>query len=66
VAAWLVESRHDLAVVQQIPTHEQLGIAFAKDNVWLCTAVNTALAALKDSGRFDVLCRKWLGEVREG
>src|ERR1700730_14655913 len=33
VLAWLVKDRHDLAVVEQIPTHEQLGIAFAKTNV---------------------------------
>jgi len=38
VAAWLVKDRRDLAVVEQIPTHEKLGIAFAKTNTELCAA----------------------------
>jgi ABC-type amino acid transport substrate-binding protein len=66
VLTWLVKGRRDLAVVQQIPTHEKLGIAFAKDNVRLCAAVNKALADLKDRGLFDALCRKWLGEPQKG
>ena len=61
-----MKNRRDLAVVQQIPTHEKLGIALAKTNVGLCTAVNKALADLKDRGLFDVLCRKWLGDVQKG
>jgi polar amino acid transport system substrate-binding protein len=61
VLSWLVKDRPGLAVVQEIPTHEKLGIAFAKTNVRLCTAVNTALADLKRNGHFDTLCRKWLG-----
>jgi ABC-type amino acid transport substrate-binding protein len=52
--------------VQQIPTHEKLGIAFAKNNAALCAAVNKALADLKEQGRFDALCRKWLGEPQMG
>jgi polar amino acid transport system substrate-binding protein len=66
VAAWLVKGRRDLAVVQKIPTHEKLGIAFAKTNVRLCAAVNKALADIKASRLFDALCHKWLGEVRMG
>jgi polar amino acid transport system substrate-binding protein len=66
VAAWLVKDRRDLAVVQQIPTHEKLGMAFAKTNVRLCAAVNKALADVKASGLFDPLCHMWLGEVRKG
>ncbi|MGH2583629.1 MAG: ABC transporter substrate-binding protein [Dehalococcoidia bacterium] len=60
VALTLIRDRPDLAVVQQIPTHEQLGIAFAKTNVALRDAVNGALAALKQRGTFDSLCRAWL------
>jgi ABC-type amino acid transport substrate-binding protein len=62
VISWLVKDRRDLAVVQEIPTHEKLGIAFAKTNVGLCTAVNKALADVRDQGQFDALCRKWLGD----
>jgi ABC-type amino acid transport substrate-binding protein len=66
VATWLVKGRPDLAVVEQIPTHEKLGIAFAKTNPGLCAAVNQALADIKGEGRFDALCRKWLGELPKG
>jgi polar amino acid transport system substrate-binding protein len=66
VLTWLVKDRRDLAVVQQIPTHEKLGIAFAKNNVGLCAAVNKALADLKGRGLFDALCRRWLGELQKG
>jgi polar amino acid transport system substrate-binding protein len=66
VLAWLVKDWPGLAVVKEIPTHEKLGIAFAKTNVRLCTAVNTALADLKRNGHFDALCRKWLGRPHQG
>jgi polar amino acid transport system substrate-binding protein len=66
VVAWLAKDRRDLGVVQQIPTREKLGIAFAKTNVRLCTEVNKALADVKGSGFFDVLYRKWLGEPQKG
>ncbi len=66
VLTWLVKDRRDLAVTQQIPTHEKLGIAFARNNAALCAAVNKTLTEIKDSGQFDALCRKWLGEVPEG
>jgi ABC-type amino acid transport substrate-binding protein len=66
VAAWLVKGRPDLAVVEQIPTHEQLGIAFAKTATELCAAVNKVLADMKDSGAFEALARKWLGGATKG
>jgi len=40
VISWLVKDRPQLAVVLQLPTHEQLGIAFAKENQPLCETVN--------------------------
>ena len=40
----------------------QLGIAFARTNPGLCTAVNQALADLQASGCFDTLRRRWFGE----
>src|SRR5215210_1015680 len=60
VVSWLVKDRQELAVIQQIPTHERLGVAFAKNNVALCEAVNKSLASIKERGMFDALRRKWL------
>ena len=60
VATALVKERPDLAVVAQIPTHEHLGIAFARTNVALRDAVNTALDSLKQRGVLDTLRRTWI------
>ncbi|HET9963943.1 MAG TPA: transporter substrate-binding domain-containing protein [Rubrobacter sp.] len=62
VVSWLVKERRELAVIRQIPTHERLGIAFAKTNVALCKAVNKNLASIRERGLFDALRRKWLPE----
>ena len=61
-----LKERRELAVVQQIPTHEKLGIAFAKTNAGLCAAVNKSLASIKERGQFDALRRKWLDETQKG
>jgi polar amino acid transport system substrate-binding protein len=66
VVSWLVKERRELAVVQQIPTHEKLGIAFAKTNAGLCAGVNKSLANIKECGQFDALRRKWLDETQKG
>lgn len=60
VATWLVKDRPDLDVVQEIHTHEFLGIAFAPDNRGLRDAVNAALRTLRDRGAIDRLERRWL------
>lgn len=60
VISWLVKDRPQLAVPLQVPTHEKLGIAFAKDNQTLCNKVNGALAALRASGEFARLQTRWL------
>jgi ABC-type amino acid transport substrate-binding protein len=60
VVSWLVKEHRELAVIQQIPNHERLGVAFAKKNVALCEAVNKSLASIKRRGMFDALRRKWL------
>jgi ABC-type amino acid transport substrate-binding protein len=60
VTTWLVRDRPDLAVVQEIPTHERLGIAFALDNGGLRDAVNRELAELRRDGRLDALTHRWL------
>jgi ABC-type amino acid transport substrate-binding protein len=66
VVSWLVKERRELAVVQQIPTHEKLGIVFAKTNDGLCAGVNKSLANIKERGQFDTLHRKWLDETQKG
>lgn len=60
VAVSLVKGRPDLAVVAQIPTHEHLGIAFARTNIVLRDAVNSALESLKQRGVVDALRRTWI------
>jgi ABC-type amino acid transport substrate-binding protein len=59
VISWLVKDRPQLAVVLQVPTHEQLGIAFAKENQPLCEAVNRTLATLRENGEFARLQARW-------
>jgi len=59
VIAWLTKSRPKLAVSMQVPTHEKLGIAFAKDNTALCSAVNGVLREIDGNGEFDKLRARW-------
>ena len=59
VISWLVKDRPQLAVATQVPTHEQLGIAFAKDNQDLCDAVDREIAKLRDTGEFARLQARW-------
>ena len=61
VISWLTRERGDLAVALQVPTHEQLGIAFAPDRVDLCDAIDAAIAALRESGEFANLQAAWPG-----
>ena len=56
----LVRNRPKLYVPLEIPTHEKLGIAFAKDNTQLCEAVNTALDTLTRNGTLEALGRRWI------
>jgi polar amino acid transport system substrate-binding protein len=59
VISWLVKNRPKLAVALQVPTHERLGIAFAKNNAGLCDTVNRALSAVRASGEFARLEARW-------
>jgi len=59
VISWLVKDRPRLAVPLEVPTHEQLGIAFARDNVALCDAVNGALVTLRGNGELARLEAHW-------
>ena len=57
--SWLVKDRSQLSVALEVPTHEKLGIAFAKQNQPLCEAVNRALGTLRDNGEFARLQARW-------
>ena len=59
VISHLVQGHSELQVAMQVPTHEKLGIAFAKDNVGLCDAVNGALYALRKDGEFAQIQARW-------
>jgi len=59
VISRLVQDRPQLAVPLEVPTHERLGIAFARDNAALCAAVNRALEALRASGAFARIEARW-------
>jgi ABC-type amino acid transport substrate-binding protein len=61
VISWLTRERPDLAVAMQVPTHEQLGIAYAPESVDLCDAVDSAIEALRESGEFAKLQAAWPG-----
>jgi len=59
VISWLVKDRPRLSVAMQVPTHEKLGIAFAKNNEELCDAVNRALETVRGNGEFARLQTRW-------
>jgi polar amino acid transport system substrate-binding protein len=59
VISWLVRVHPDLEVAMQVPTHERLGIAFAKGNSALCDAVNGVLDTLNRNGEFAKLRARW-------
>jgi polar amino acid transport system substrate-binding protein len=59
VISWLVKDRSELSVAMQVPTHEKLGIAFAKENKALCEAVNRELTTLRQNGKFARLQARW-------
>jgi polar amino acid transport system substrate-binding protein len=60
VISRLVQDRPQLAVAMQVPTHEKLGIAFAKDRADLCDAVEGAIRTLRGDGTFARLQARWL------
>jgi len=63
VIEWLTKTRPQLSVPMQVPTHEKLGIAFAKGNADLCDAVNNVLATLHSSGEFAKLLSRWFPKL---
>jgi polar amino acid transport system substrate-binding protein len=59
VITWLVRDRQQLSVPLQVPTHEKLGIAFARDNEDLCDEVDIALTTLLGNGELAKLKERW-------
>lgn len=59
VISWLIRNSPQLSIAFQVPTHEQLGIAVAKDNSELCNAINAALHALQSNGKLAQLRGVW-------
>ncbi len=63
VISWLVKDRPELTVAMQVPTHEQLGIAYARDRADLRDAVDAAIQTLRSNGEFARLRSRWIGHV---
>ncbi len=59
VISWLTKVNRKLEVAMQVPTHEKLGIAFAKGNADLCDAVNGAMDTVRSTGEFTRLQARW-------
>jgi ABC-type amino acid transport substrate-binding protein len=47
----------------QVPTHEQIGIAYNKNRADLCNAVDAAIQTLRQNGTFALLQSKWFGSA---
>ncbi|HTU82114.1 MAG TPA: ABC transporter substrate-binding protein [Candidatus Acidoferrales bacterium] len=62
VIATLVASRPALRVAFEVPTHERLAIAVAKENAPLCQAINDALRDFTASGGLAKLRARWIPE----
>ncbi len=61
VANYYVKTAYsDCQVIKEIPTGEQYAIAVSKDNPELTKALNTALKAVKENGKYAELEAKWL------
>jgi ABC-type amino acid transport substrate-binding protein len=59
VSQQAAEEKPELELVATIPTGEVYGLAFKKDNDALRTAVNKALAEMKDDGSYTTIFKKW-------
>lgn len=59
VALHAAEEQEGLEVVEEIPTDEQYGFAFAKETDALTEAVNGALDEIKQDGTYAEIFRKW-------
>jgi polar amino acid transport system substrate-binding protein len=62
VISWFVRDHPQLRVVTTVPTHEQLGIAYAKTNIALRVVMNEALQKLRTDGSLEQLNSRWFSE----
>lgn len=61
VANYYVKNAYtDCQIIKEIPTGEQYAIAVSKENPELTKALNKALQAVHDNGKYDELAAKWL------
>lgn len=60
-AELLKDDPRGMEIVAEIPTGEQYGFGVSKDNPELLTALNDALKAVKDSGKYGEIYEKWIG-----
>lgn len=60
VANYYVKVYKDCQIIKEIPTGEQYAIAVSKENPELTKALNKAIKAVKDNGKYDELVTKWL------
>lgn len=61
VANYYVKTAYtDCQVIKEVPTGEQYAIAVSQDNPELTKALNTALKAVRENGKYDELVAKWL------
>ena len=62
VSAYLVKTSYTTdEIIAEIPTGEQYGIAIAKTNPELTSAINAAIVKIKASGEYDTIYKKWFG-----
>lgn len=62
ISAYATVAKPDLKVVAKVSPSESYGFAFPLENTALVTAFNTALAAVKESGEYATIYRKWFNE----
>ncbi len=63
VTAYLIkDASKGIKIVKEIPTGEQYGFGFSKENPELRDAVNAALTTLKDNGEYQKIYDKWFAQ----
>ncbi|WP_270295997.1 transporter substrate-binding domain-containing protein [Eggerthella sinensis] len=61
VANYYVKTAYtDCEIIKEIPTGEQYAIAVSKENPELTKALNKAIKAVRENGKYDELVATWL------
>lgn len=60
VANYYVKAYTDCEIIKEIPTGEQYAIAVSKENPELTKALNKAIKAVRENGKYDELVATWL------